>query len=411
MDRPLQLIIPTLHAGNTAIISWSIVEGANAYQLDRSLNDGPDFIPIYSGAEASFIDFVPEDAFAASYRVQAAAEREKIWDAIDALDLSWDELDALDWAWFSDYSEFTVAETREVIPNRPPVISGQDSDLGVRYRSFDITFSATDPDPDNTVDIIVRLDSEVIFSMPSAQQGANYIATITDAQIFAMEDQSRHSVIITATDNKGASSIRTFTFTAVEDLVTTAVYYVLRDGQPIARLGSIEQWIDYMEVGTHRYVIRGVDRYGNFSDSNEVILTISVNHATLALTSAPAEYISLIVRRNERPSVEQNYNVIFTETRYEGREFPVYEYSGQKGNAKPIAFTTLTLQEQQALLSLISQSRVFVYRDLYNSRIIGIIPNLTNDFQGRFPQQVHNAIIDFSLTINQCDFSEVIAYD
>lgn len=411
MDRPSTLSIPSLHAGNTALISWSEVIGANTYQLDRKINNEASFSPIYSGPNVYYTDYLPENATTATYRVQAAAERDQDWDELDALDRDFDELDSLDWMWFLDYSDFTTAETREAIPNRPPVVSGQDSDIGTRYRGFEIIFSATDPDPNNIISLVVRLNGNLLFNMPNAQQGANYTVNVTDAQIFAMEDQSRHSIIITATDNKGASAIRTYTFTAVEDLVTTAVFYVLRDGSPVAKLTSIQQWTDYLEVGTHRYVIRGVDRYDNFSDSNEVSITISLNHATLALASSPGNYIDLIVRRNERPQVGQNYNMVYTETHYEGRDFPVFEYSSQRRNSVPLGFSTRTLAEQATLFSMISHGVPVVYRDLYDSRIVGVIPELANSNQGRFRGQAYNAFIDFNITINQCDFNEVIPYD
>lgn len=411
MDKPLILTVPPLFAGNTATIEWSAVEGANTYQLDRKINDESGFTPIYGGPNFSYLDFLPESATTATYRVQAAIERDQDWDELDALDRDFDTLDALDWAWFLDYSDFTIAETREVTPNRPPIISGQDSDIGTRYRGFDITFSAIDPDPNNAITLSARLNGTILFNMPNAQQGATYTATITDAQIFEMADQSRHSVVITAVDNKGATSTRTYTFTAVEDLVTTAVFYVLRDGQPIAKLTSIQQWTDYLEVGTHRYVIRGVDRYDNFSDSNEVSVTISLNYATLALASSPGNYIDLIVRRNERPQVGQNYNTVYTETNYEGRDFPVFEYSGQRRNSVSLGFSTRTLAEQATLFSMISHGVPVVYRDLYDSRIVGVIPELSNSNQGRFRGQIHNAFIDFNVTINQCDFNEVISYD
>lgn len=411
MDRPKNLTIPTLHAGNTALISWGEVEGATTYQLDRKLGSDMDFIAVFGGSNVSFTDFVPEAATTASYRVQAAIDNERTWDELDELERIWDVLDALDWQWLLDYSEFTVSETKEVIPNRPPVISGQDSDLGITFRGFDTVVSVTDPDPNNTVDILVKLDELIIFTMPSAQQGANYTITITDDQIFAMPDQSTHSILITATDNKGATATRTFTFTALEDLAATAAFYLLRDGKPVAKIGNARQWTDFMEIGTHRYVVRGVDRYGNFSDSNEVTVTISLNHAVLALVSNPSNFINLIWQLDGKPTMEYNYNINFNETWYEGRTFPVYENSGQKSNSVPLAFSTLTLSDQQALFRLISEGAAVVYRDQYESRVVGVIPNFGNEFQGRHKNATHNALINFNLTLNQSDFNEVIEYD
>lgn len=413
MALPIQvrLNVPTLHAGYIAQISWTGIQEATGYLLERKLNTDTEFKQIYSGSNNQFTDIIPESSRTIAYRISWYVDRNITWDEFDDADHDWDHLDSLDWRWHIYDSLFTTAGPFEVIPNRTPVISGQDSDLGTRYRGFSVTFSVTDPDPANTIHIVARLNGAVLFNMPNAQQGATYTANITDAQIFAMADQSRHSVTITATDNKGLVATRTYTFTAVEDLVTTAVFYVLRNGVSVAKLGNVWEWTDYLEVGTHRYVVRGVDRYGNFSDSNEVTVTITLKYGTLALVSSAGNYIELIMRRNERPRIGRNYNNNYTETWYEGRAFPIYEYSGQKRNVYPISFTTLTLQEQSALFGIVSSAQPLIYRDQYNNRVIGVAPDLTSDHQGRLPNQAFNAIIDFDITINQSDFNEVIEYD
>lgn len=401
----------TLHAGYIAQINWTDISDSSGYILERKTSSDTTFQEIYRGSENTFSDSIPEAARTIEYRLMWYVDHNITWDEFDAKDHTWDTLDALDWMWSLYESAWNYAGPFEVIPNRPPTISGQDSDLGIRYRGFDVVFSVTDPDPANTVSIVVNLNGTMLFSISNAQQGVNYTAAITDERIFAMQDQSRHSIIITATDNKGASSVRTFTFTAVEDLVSTAVFYVLRDGVPAARLGNIREWTDYLEVGTHRYVIRGIDRYDNFSDSNEVIITIFVRCATLALVSVPDNYINLIIRRNERPQINQNFSVQYTETRYEGRRYPVFTSTSQRGNAMPLAFSTWALQEQTALFEFLDKGEPLVYRDLYNSRVIGVIPGLDKGFQGRFLRQSFDAFIDFNVTINQCDYNEVVAYD
>lgn len=410
MDRP-NLTIPTLYADNSALISWSAVDGATIYQLDRKTDIDVDFTQIYEGSETSFPDYIPQGVATAAYRIMAAVEWDYSWDESDTLDKDWDSRDAADWAWFQGYSDFTESETKEVIPNRPPVISGQDIDMGIVMRGFTIIFSVTDPDPNNTINIIAGLDGTLIFNMPNAQQGANYEINLTDDQIFAMEDQSQHAITIAANDNKGAIATRIYTFTVLEDLLLTAVFYVLRDGVPVARLESIQEWTDYLEVGTHRYIIRGIDRYDNYSDSNEVTVTILVKYATIAAVSAPGNYISLIMRRNERPQESHNYTVQYTETQFEGRRFPVYSHTGQRRSDMPLAYSTRTLQEQAALFPLIDQGEPLVFRDQYNNRIIGIVPDLGKSFQGRFFNQLFDAFVDFDISISQCDYKEIVDYD
>lgn len=405
------LSAPTLHAGNIAQITWTDIHEATGYLLERKLNSEPGFHLIYSGRKNIFTDNVPELSKSITYRVAWYVDRDHTWNEMDTDDRNWDELDSLDRPWVLYESLYTVGGPFTVIPNRPPVISGQNADLGTKYRGFPISFSATDPDPGNTIHLTAAFDGTVIFNVPNAQQGAEYTVSISDAQILAMAYQSRHSIIITATDNKGASATRIYTFTAVEDLVSAAVFYILRDGQPVAKLPAVQQWTDYLEVGTHRYMVRGVDKNDNYSDSNEVTVTITVNHATLALAESPGNYLTLSVRRNERPKIEQNIDMVYSETMYEGRAYPVYECTGQRRVAQSISFTTRTLAEQSALFALISSGGPLVYRDLYDTRIVGVIPSRVNDYQGRFRGRANNSIVDYNLTINQCDFNEVRPYD
>lgn len=409
-DSPI-LTIPVLYAGRVATISWSAVAGADLYYLGRKINNETQFTGIFSSPELSFGDFIPQNAETAAYSIQASGGNDQTWDELEAKGRNWDAWDALGWQW-QIYSPIAESGIQTVEPSSAPVISGQDMDLGEKYRGFTVSVSVTATDPSSTITLLAVLDSSVtLLDNPIAEQGAAYTISIPDSFILAQEDGSRHQIVITATDNNGETSTRILTFTALEDLAATATFYVLRDGIPVAKLTTERQWFEYLVVGTHRYMIRGIDKNDRVSDSNEITLTIIVSYATLALVSAPGDYAELIVRRGGRPGVTQNYSEQYTETRYEGREFPVYIHTGQRGNAMPLSFSTRILQEQSALLALIDRGEPMVYRDLYNSRVVGIVPGLDKEFQGRFLRHPFDAFIDFDITINQCDHSEEVEYD
>lgn len=420
MNAPQNLIIPTLFAGETATIRWDMVANVDGYILERRFNrtfDDPAFtwddferrfptwnahdaegltwdeqealIPdftIFTGWQNSFTDKIPKDAVTAMYRVRAFAGTEL--------------------SPFNTSQVITISTER-----RPPIISGTDSHIGSKFRAFDIPFVTSDPAEGHDLDVTARLNGSIIQTWDNIAQGVENQVSISESQFNALALNSTNTITITVVGDTGLTTTRTFTFTVVEDTITDAVFFVMRDGIPVARLTTQRTWTDFMAVGTHRYFVRGVDKYDNFVDSNEITVTISLKYATLSLTDNPANYIELIVRRNERPSIERNYSVIATGTRYEGRTYPIYNVSDQREDTLPIAFTMTTQDEYDALHSLIRRGSPLVYRDQYDTHMIGVILAKDDSFQGRFQNQTFNQIVDFSVTINRIDFNEEIPYD
>ena len=411
LPAPPFIEVPLLHAGYPALIRWTYSGAVTGIELWRRFDFQQDFVLLGNRLFDSYEDYIPENVKTATYRIKSYASRGITWTELDAQGLTWDQKAEKGETWRLQESPWATY-SMEVIPNRPPVISGQDGDLGVKLKGFTITFSATDPDPGNTITLRATLDGTQVFHMPDAQQGVNYTVTITDDQVFAWPDGSVHAVVITATDNKGAASTRRYTFTAVEDLVSTAVYYVLRDDEPVAKVTGATQWQDYMAVGVHRYRIRTVDKYDNYTDSNEVTVEIIVNGSTLALSAAPADYLAQQIRRGERPGRSGTQSVLYGEQRYEGRVYPVLSDSGQRSNQKTADLTTRTKAEENRLEELVNAGQPLIYRDLYDKRIIGGVMELPSDYYLRERHRDDlNYIVDFTLSIIQCDYSEVVPYD
>lgn len=445
MNAPLQLNIPVLYAGNTALITWDSVDGADGYELQRRFDrvfddDQPGYtwsdieaafptwddfeagipswdfleesipafnLTIYEGPNTQHIDNISEGAQTAIYRVRSYSDRNITWDELEAKFSDWDDFEANNWTWWAAISDCNTSEQKEIIPNRPPVISGQDENLGTKYRGFVISVSVTDPDPDNTVTLIATLNGTQIFIMANAQQGAPYDITITDAQVFAMADGSTQTITITATDNKGASARRIYTFIAVEDLVTTAIFYVLRDNIPIARLDSIQAWSDYTAAGTHTYLIRGVDRYGNHSDSNSITLTLNLKHPVVALASSPESMADLILRRDERPSISDAHQMQQDGLWFEGRSRPIYPDTEAASMTLDLTYTHTSLGGNAMIGAL--NNKTVIYRDQYNNRIFGKLRSNNNDYFRR-NLGLFDAVVDYSIQIEEEEYTEEIEY-
>ncbi|CAI3653903.1 hypothetical protein CNEO3_640034 [Clostridium neonatale] len=103
----------------------------------------------------------------------------------------------------------TYTFTKIVPPNVAPTISGFDENLGQQYKSFTQNFSVNDANPNDIITAIIKVDNEQINSF-IAQRNINYVVDL--AGIFRGLALGQHIITITASDNNGASTTRTYTF-------------------------------------------------------------------------------------------------------------------------------------------------------------------------------------------------------
>lgn len=185
---PPWLNIPAeIKGGKPFEISWGAstdVDGNLAgYQLERSLNGGA-FGQIYTGANQKYTDTVAKGTNTAAYRVRA-------YDTENA------------------QSGYAVSDTRTIINNTPPSISGEDSQLGTKNEPFSISYSVSDPDGD-AITVTEKLDNQVLRTF-TAEAGKEYQVTL-DADRFLQILNGSHTLTVTATDAPGESAVRTWTW-------------------------------------------------------------------------------------------------------------------------------------------------------------------------------------------------------
>lgn len=94
--------------------------------------------------------------------------------------------------------------------NSAPAISGQDENLGAKNTAFSYTYTVTDRESDN-IDVIEKVNGEVIRVLNNATLGSEYRITITDEQIRQLELNASNTIEIEATDGT-ATSFRRVTF-------------------------------------------------------------------------------------------------------------------------------------------------------------------------------------------------------
>ena len=107
------------------------------------------------------------------------------------------------------YSNIGWRPVLEVL-NSAPVISGTDSNLGNKAAPFTQAFTVNDADAGNTFGVTVRLNGVTKQALTNQSNGSFSYDLAPDWANLAL---GTHTLSVTATDNSGASSVRTWTFT------------------------------------------------------------------------------------------------------------------------------------------------------------------------------------------------------
>jgi hypothetical protein len=193
---PEPITVPaTILAGVQFSVTWGTsIDPENAlagYILERQLNGGT-WVQAYTGMARSCNDIVAEGNVTAAYRVRA-------YDAV---------------GWESDY---VTSDTRTIVSNDPPTISGSDSDLGLQTGAFTQEYTATDTDNDAVITVVENIDSTQKRSY-TAGSGEEQTFNVTDDDFIRLGNGS-HTLQIVASDQYGAAATRTYTFSRSESQI------------------------------------------------------------------------------------------------------------------------------------------------------------------------------------------------
>lgn len=110
----------------------------------------------------------------------------------------------------SDHSSYITSGTIAVIHNRPPVLTGEDGDLGEKSINVSYRYTVTDPDGDS-VSITETVDSKILRTYTARLGEENELDISGDN--FTELSQGAHTITITARDASGNTATRTLTFT------------------------------------------------------------------------------------------------------------------------------------------------------------------------------------------------------
>lgn len=169
-------------------VTWGIavdLDGdAITYVLERSVNNGS-YTKVTETAARTFTEVVSTSWNTIKYRVKARDT-------------------------YGNESAYVTSSAVPVIHNQPPVISGQNADLGTKSGDFSYKYTVTDPDSD-TVTVVEKVDETTLRSY-TPTLGEENTMNVTGHDFTALSNGA-HTITITATDTVGNKAVRTLTFT------------------------------------------------------------------------------------------------------------------------------------------------------------------------------------------------------
>jgi hypothetical protein len=185
---------PNIYGGKANSISWGVANDpdgdAVTYLLECSV-DGGDYTEIYNGSAVAYAHLVPFGTSTVSYRVKATDPS-------------------------GESSAYVTSDTLTVVNNNAPVISGSDTNLGVKSEGFTGTYTITDAN-NHDVTVTEAIDGVRIRSLV-APRGQEITYGVTENTWLALPNGS-HTLTISATDGID-TTVRTIVFTKLVEAFT-----------------------------------------------------------------------------------------------------------------------------------------------------------------------------------------------
>ena len=186
---PSSITVPSeVLGGENLSISWAASTdpdgNLSGYVLEHKVGSGT-WAQVYKGSARTYTDTITYGWTSVQYRVKA-------YDTAGA------------------ESAYTTSAVRTVTNNRPPVISGSDTDLG----SFTTTppsyeYTVTDADG-HQVTVVEKLDTTTLRTYTATLGDTNELEITADQWLKLLNGD--HTLTITATDAKNESTVRTLSF-------------------------------------------------------------------------------------------------------------------------------------------------------------------------------------------------------
>ncbi|NOU54910.1 hypothetical protein HN020_09130 [Brevibacillus borstelensis] len=206
----------TLSEGSSYLMEGSATDAdaGNVVTVKYQINNGP-VRALQSG--------VSDGSTPISFARTLAYRNKRVWDGstdVVGTDLA-ENTDHFLKVWAEDdQGGKSVEVTRKfrVIWNRPPVISGENGDLGILEMAPVVTYSVSDPEG-NAFTVVEKINGVELRSYPGEPGREERFEIPLDTWL-RLEPGVLHTISLEATDSDGGKSTRTYTFTRFEDEIS-----------------------------------------------------------------------------------------------------------------------------------------------------------------------------------------------
>lgn len=248
---PDSISVPTsVRGGQSLTVTWGISTDSNnnlsGYILERQYNGGS-WTQLYKGSSRTYTDTITAGWTSVAYRVKA-------YDSAGA------------------NSGYRTSDTRTVINNTAPTISGSNSNLGTKTGAFNQAYTITDTDAGQTITAVEKIDGVQKRSY-TATSGQSNTFSVTAAEWLKLLNGS-HTLTITATDNLGGTATRTYTFTKnVTEIEMTLEKPLAADGAVTRAIMNITRTIPTGAAFTVEVCNNGNDTSPTWEDVTNAVIS------------------------------------------------------------------------------------------------------------------------------------------
>ena len=152
---------------------------------------------------------------------------------------------------------------------------------------------------------------------------------------------------------------------------------IYRDGEYIGQTNNL-WYADFTATNNaaHSYIVRAIDENDTFNTSDPVTATLRFAGNTIAVNDNPSDYIVIKYGFNDFIQKSGEMTLRNEVNYYDGREYPVVEFSEHTQESNNIGGFVETLEELNKIKQLLKHRKPILYRDNEQGNITGVISGI-----------------------------------
>jgi hypothetical protein len=233
----------------------------------------------------------------------------------------------------------------------------------------------------------ILLDNEVIYrtgiipnttekehQIPIYLDNGEYTARlrITNEYNLSSSWAEKYFAIDIAKPNKPDITVYNGSFGVTIKTDTALKSFVYRDNEYLGEMldGTYKDYTGANDKD-YRYFIRVIDSNDSYADSDTKMGRCRLPSNTISLLDKPGDYVKLEYGLDGTPKKDSTFSINATTQHYDGRAYPIVEYSEFRTFEKTLSFHLDNKADVDKLKNLINQNKTLIYRDTDGEVVIG----------------------------------------